>query len=658
MAAESFGATSLPRTVAARRNARLRAAALATIPLILFVLAALPRVWAPDLVPLDSWEAAYIAEARAHSVDSWAQAYADPTWPALALADPWLRALPSPVAGWVVVRGLLDALGVALLYLAVRPLVGTFGATMAGALYAASPVAWAAARDPAGSLGPVLGAASLLAAVSLVERPTLLRGAVLGVALGLLTRSLPLGLLVVVLGAVTLASARADWRTGGLTALALVLTAGPSLFLPLARLYNVPLPPNVAETFSLVSSPLVPLLMIGAAVALLRHSNAKVGVLFAAIWMCVGVLGGDWLWRTSARTIVSGVLLDDLMRVPGHSHYFLACAVTVVALAVSHKRVARWCGRLAALLAVVALMAGTAIDMRYDAEAERSTPPFTLGGGYSAALQGTRYRPTGSLFISPSLREVTAVTDALEEAAGRAGTREIVLLNTRLDPLLTQSPSAVGLDNLQTRSVGTAMVLPLERETVYLTSAINPEAEEPWLPVEAQRPSSSVSIFTPGGADTGARIVTIRSRPVADWLARIRAVADGRFADGSVLLGVYREPRTDGTLDLTLYWQIPAAADGRSLGARAQVLVDGAPPPNRFQIAMPVRRALGMPPGSASFPAVEARRGGELVVQVIRLEVDSGRGRTTSLGVAVFDDRNQPVRTVAGEADLALPSGP
>ena len=302
----------------ARRNARLRAAALAAIPLLLFIVAAIPRVWAPDLVPFDPWEAAFVADARAHAADSWARAYAVPTWPALALADPWLRALPSPVAGWVVVRGLLDALGVAVLYLAVRRLVGPFGATVAGLLYAASPVAWAASRDPAGSFGPLLGAVALLAAVRLIERPTLLRGALLGVTLGLLARSVPLGLLVAVLGAATLASARASWKVGGLTALALVLTAGPALFTPLARLVVELGPENVAASSSIIVHPLVPLGLIGAAGALLWQAKVRGGVLFALVWMGVGVLGGDWAWRTSIRTI-TGLHVQDFAMAPGFS---------------------------------------------------------------------------------------------------------------------------------------------------------------------------------------------------------------------------------------------------------------------------------------------------------------------------------------------------
>jgi hypothetical protein len=653
---------TLPMTATARRNARLRAAALATIPLLLFVVAVIPRVWAPDLVPFDPWEAAFVADARTHAGDPLVHVYVYPTWPTLALVDPWLRALPSPVAGWVVVRGLLDALGSAVLYLAVRGLVGPLGAAGAGVLYAVSPVAWAASRDPAGSFGPVLGAAALFAAVRLTERPTLLRGALFGVTLGLLTRSVPLGLLVAALGAVTLASARATWKVAGLTAVGLVLTAGPALFTPLARLVAEPGPENVIVSSPLVASPLIPLSLIVGAVAVLWHANVRTGILFAAVWMGVGLLGGDWVWRTSIR-LISGTHVVDLAMAPGFSQFFLAGAFMVAALAISPVRAVRWCGRMCALCAVIVAATSTGLAMRYDAGAETFVAPFTIGGEYSATFQASVARATGSLYLSPSLREMTAVADAVHGVTGRTGANDLVLLMGHVRPSLSRFPFAVLLDNLQTRSVGASMVLPLERETVYLMSAINPDVERPWLAIEAQRPSSSIGVFTPGGADTGARIITIRPRPIADWLARVRAVAEGRFADGSVLVGASRDLRADGTIDLTLYWLLPAAADGRNLGAGAQVLVDGAPPSTQRQAALPEGRIadplLGsMAAGSATFPAVEARRGGELVVQRVSLAGGVTGGQPPALSVAVFDDRNLPIRTVGGAANLPLPIGP
>jgi hypothetical protein len=65
-----------------------------------------------------------------------------------------------------------------------------------------------------------------------------------------------------------------------------------------------------------------------------------------------------------------------------------------------------------------------------------------------------------------------------------------------------------------------------------------------------------------------------------------------------------------------------------------------------------------MPAGSAIFPSIEARRGGELVVQRVRLDVDPSGGRRPALSVVVYDDRDLPIRTVGGASSLALPIGP
>jgi hypothetical protein len=174
---------SLPMTVTARRNARLRAAALATIPFWLILLAAIPRVWEPDLVPFGEYQAAYVSEAIRRAPVSWLELYTDPSVPLLAFIDPLLRELPSPLVTWVVLRGLLDAIGVGLLYLAARSLVGTWPALLASVLYGANPLAWAATRDPAGALGAVVAATTLLASGRFIRRRTVARGVVLGAVL-------------------------------------------------------------------------------------------------------------------------------------------------------------------------------------------------------------------------------------------------------------------------------------------------------------------------------------------------------------------------------------------------------------------------------------------------------------------------------------------
>jgi Dolichyl-phosphate-mannose-protein mannosyltransferase len=580
----------------ARRNARLRAAALETIPLFLFVLAALPRVWAPDLVPFGAGQAEYAKTASQQAPVTWLALYSDPTILPLAVVAPLLRDLPSPIAAWVVLRALIDAAAVALLYLAARPLVGPIGGILAALLYAASPTAWAAARDPAGPLGPVLMSASLLLAVRLAERPTLARGAVLGVSLGLLARSLPLGLLVVPLGAAALVIGRASWRIGGLAALGLVLGAGPARF------------PRTE-------------LLAGGSLSLT-----------------------DNLWTATLPplSLPSYEVLREIVGSSGPIVFLPVLALALTVPTIARHRVVRWCGLIGvlALLAIATYLTTSAI--RLDSQAEWSRPAFAARSADPPIVDEAAPRSAGSFSSGPSLREATALTDAMRDGAGRAGAGEIVLLTRHLNHALRDFPYGVFLDGIRTRSLGSSMVLPLERETVYLVSAtdVPPGMTRPAL--EAQRPSSTVRVVTESGADTGARILTLRPRPAADWLARVRTVADGRFVDGSALLGIGREAQPDGSLDLSLYWQLPGAVDGRPLGARVQIRLRDAP---------------SVSPRGESFPGVEDRRGGELVVQTMRFTIGSELTGPRTLLVTVLDERGAPIRTAAGGVDLVVPLG-
>jgi hypothetical protein len=127
MTPDSVLAPSLPQTVAARRNARLKQSALTAIPLLLFVLAAGLRVWEPDLVPFGGQQAKYVEDASSRAPVGLFALYADQTVTPLMLVEPLLRQLPAPVLIWVVLRGLLDSFGMVLLFLAARPLDGPRG---------------------------------------------------------------------------------------------------------------------------------------------------------------------------------------------------------------------------------------------------------------------------------------------------------------------------------------------------------------------------------------------------------------------------------------------------------------------------------------------------------------------------------------------------
>lgn len=571
MAADSFGANPLPLTVAARHNARLRSAALATIPLILFIVAAVPRVWAPDLVPFSPDVATYVAEAARQQPISWRALYADPMIGPLALVEPLLGGLPSPVAAWVVLRGLLDAAGVALLYLAARPLVGAFGAALAALLYAASPMAWALSRDPSGSLGPLLMAATLLAAVRLAQWPTLVRGAVLGVCLGLLARSLPLGLLLVPIGAAALAIGRARWPVGGVAVLTLALSAGGALFV------------------------------------------------FPRV-----VVGGS-------LTIFDSAAIQP------------ALALLLVAPTVARISVVRWLTRIGVGVLVLVAALATVWTMRQDIEAEWSQPAFQIRPADRTTDGWLWSGAGGALSASPSLREVDALTTAMRNASGRATTDEVVLLGAHLPEILTPFSYSAMLDGVRTRETWGSMVLPLERETVYLVSEHGERAGYAERPIEARRPSSTVRVFTPQGADTGAQLFTLRPRSATDWLARVRPVSDGQFADGSTLLGVNTEYDGNGQLDVALYWELPVADDGSTSG------------PESTRVHVGLVDAPSVAPRAGEFPPIRLRRKNELLLMQVRIGGIGDPANAGRLRLTVLDQRREPIRTIGGDGDLVVP---
>lgn len=219
---------SLPLTATAVRNARLRAAAISLIPVLLFLFSAALRLWQPDLVPFGSVQARYVEAAEAAAPVSLWRLFIDPSHSGLA----WMRVLLgdwAPVVLWIAARGLLDAAGAVFLFRAARPLVGVGGATVLGLLSGGSWILWSASRDPAGPLSASVAALALWAAVALVRRPTLVGGGLFGLSLGLLMRTDPFPWLPVVLGAAALAAGRASWRVGGVTAACMVLLAAPVL---------------------------------------------------------------------------------------------------------------------------------------------------------------------------------------------------------------------------------------------------------------------------------------------------------------------------------------------------------------------------------------------------------------------------------------------
>lgn len=478
-----------------------------------------------------------------------------------------------PVPVWVIARGLLDATGVALLYLAARPLMGPLGGTLTALLYAASPWAWELSRDPDGSLGPMLTAAAMLAAVRLIRRPSLIRGAVYGLMLGLLARSLPFGLLVVPLGVVPLAVGRASWKVGGMAALALVVTAAGALH-------------GVSGIFAgspAVSDPVV------------------IQPLFA-------------------------LLLAAPMMVP----------VSVV----------RWGGRVIAAVLVIAGSFLIASTMQRDGEVEWLYPAFVMRQPGVAGGEVSRPSAGGSLSAVPSYREVSALTRAMQEAADRVEAGEIVLLSGYLPEPLTPFPYGAMLVGVRLDEYGGNVILPLERETAFLAAAEGARPGQAERAVETRRPSSSMRVFTPAGADTGLELFTLRPRSAGDWLARVQTVENGAFADGSRLLGVDARPRSNGVLDVALYWSLAEPT---------------APPinANRRQDAVRVRvTSVGDPTVvllEAFLPSVGVRRNDYLVLVQVRLTAIPDAALAGPWRVALLDARSEPVPTSGGDAYVDVP---
>ncbi len=660
----------LPLTVTARRHARLRAATIWAIPLLLALVSLVPRLWQADLVRYGAPQAAYFEASAARSPDGLLARVGSPSTPALALVDSPLRAIHAPLTAWVLLRGIVDAAGVALVFVAVRPLAGVFGATLAGALYATSPVVVAASRDLAGPFGAVLAAGALLAGLFVVRRPTLLWGVVLGVLLGLLARTGGPALLVVVLGASALSVGRASWQVGGTTALALLLVGGTVLLAGLRATLTDPLgiaagatalltlpgglltgvaygpadggPPGVIAPSLWVTGALGMVAALGLAAgsvaAILEARRGQRGSVLLVIWLLFTGLatmlaaGADMSFSASLGAVAT----------PPGADTAVVVLVPLLAAMLGFPNAARgpllrWAGLSLAGLAVVAqvaalVMAGRAMQAAAD-----------VPGVFASHPQSANIATPG-IGTAASLRDWLALASTIDDVTARAGVAEFVVLTgsplADRAGLLRALVGTARTPGSAARDVAATLVLPIERETVFLLSeSVGGAADSNW-PVELQRPASRTAVVTAGGVDTGARLVTLRPRSAADWLARVRSVEDGRFADGSRLVGVQIGASGEDTADATLYWELPAAADGRPLAARVRVAVGS---------------AGALPSGEQRLPAVEDRRGGELVVTRVRVPVAASAGTSAPLVVQLVDGSGRAVRSLVGGDALVLP---
>jgi hypothetical protein len=317
-------------------------------------------------------------------------------------------------------------------------------------------------------------------------------------------------------------------------------------------------------------------------------------------------------------------------------------ALLVAILALTRRRLLRWASLLGVSYLLVVGCVVLALAIRADAEAEQQRQIFAFGAPDTVIGEPPTRRSLGAIDVTPSLREVMALADALHDTTERTGAVEVTTWTGRTARAIRAHPEAPFLGKVVVRSIdgSAATVLPLERETVFLFSDHHQRIDPIELPIELQRPSSTVGVFTPNGADTGARIVTLRPRTLADWLGSAVTVSDGRFADGTLLLGVRRQPGPKSQTGLATYWQLPLSASSEPRGDRFRVGLAESPQSQ---------------PGSGSLLPLDARRSGEIVEQIVWLQMLPSPGGATTLQVTLYDSQGTVVRTAAGAVTLDVP---
>ncbi len=626
--------------------------------MLLVLVALVPRLWEPDLGPYGERQAGYLDSAARHGTDGIVAMVASPGAPLLAVLDVPRRTVHASLSSWVVARGIVDATAVLLLFVAVRPVAGVVGATGAGALLATSPVAIVASRDLAGPFAAPLMAAALLAGISLSRRPSMPNGLILGAVLGLLARSGVPGLLVVGLGAVALALAGASGRVGIGTAALLVVLGGPAIVGSLGELASGSGGPNsVLAGMDFPGSLLTGLAYRpqdgwppGAS-----FSVPPTTIALGAV-VVVAAVAGSWHAVAAARRGERQTLLVAVWclacgmaavvgRVPppaalGGTDGALVAIVPLLAGLVALPNAARapvlrWSGLTALMVVFIAQVGMLGASGRAIVDAAGQGGVFS-SAGRPGASPGDALR----LGTAASLREWQALAAITRDATARAGTDEVVLLPPSSLRDEQAMLSALVRDDVRLRMLPVSLVLPLERETVYLVSseAISPRDGD-W-PVEFRRPASRTAVVSSAGVDTGARLVTLRPRPADDWLARTRPVREGRFGDGSRLVGASLTASHAGSVAVRLFWEVPAASDGRSVGMHVRLAWggDGA--------TVAVEQPL---------PAVADRRAGEVTVVSATLPQPEAERSDAPLVVWLVDASGRTIRTLAGAEALELP---
>jgi hypothetical protein len=217
-----------------------------------------------------------------------------------------------------------------------------------------------------------------------------------------------------------------------------------------------------------------------------------------------------------------------------------------------------------------------------------------------------------------TLRDWSALATAAGEVAARVEADELLVVTVRGSSVDPRPLEALLGGRVRVREVP-RVVLPLEREAVYIVTS-TPESVV--LPLSDLRtPSSETGVYTPDGTDTGVRLITVRPRSGADWLARARLVPDGQFADGSMLVGV--DVVHDGPIitRVRLYWQFAEPSENV---------------PHFIHVSAFLQNSCLEIVDDYKQMSVDSRRAGELTV--VGFPVRVGRGPVSHL--CAFDPRD------------------
>ena len=255
-----------------------------------------------------------------------------------------------------------------------------------------------------------------------------------------------------------------------------------------------------------------------------------------------------------------------------------------------------------------------------------------------------KFDEDGQLGDTPSLREADALRRSLDEVARQREGRDLVISGVRrFERWFAESVQPdLRRPGLRTLPTG-VVVLPVQRDTAYLqTTGVS--LSSPKLPVELGRPSSTIRVATPGGADLGVQIVTLRPRPVTDWIASARPVPDGRFNDGSILLAASLATGTSNVATLRLYWDLPAAGVSSLVGEQVFVDVGVGQGGSRNQSTLP-------------FTPLEARRPGELTLMSRAILQDRPSRLQDPIIVRLLNAHGQPIGRSDGSIEIVLPIG-